>query len=53
MGNGPDDILYGQFIDKVGERCFQVVDGAGQKTLVYNLDSILKTIFCSYTFFFL
>lgn len=42
MGNGPDDILYGQFIDKVGERCFQVVDGAGQKTLVYNLDSILK-----------
>lgn len=42
-GSGPDDILYGQFIDKINEKEFQVVDIAGRKTLVYNLDSILQT----------
>ena len=42
-GSGPDDILYGQFIDKINEKEFQVVDIAGRKTMVYNLDSILQT----------
>lgn len=42
-GSGPDDILYGQFIDKINEKEFQVVDIASRKTMVYNLDSILKT----------
>lgn len=42
-GSGPDDILYGQFIDKINSKEFQVVDIAGRKTLVYNLDSILQT----------
>ena len=42
-GTGPDDILYGQFIDKINDKEFQVVDIAGRKTLVYNLDSILQT----------
>ena len=42
-GSGPDDILYGQFIDKINEKEFQVVDIASRKTMVYNLDSILQT----------
>ena len=40
-GEGPNDILYGQFVDKIEEKEFQVCDLVGRKVLVFNVDSIL------------
>ena len=40
-GEGPDDIMYGQFVDKIDNKRFQVSDLANRKILVYNVDSIL------------
>lgn len=42
QGEGPDDILYGAFSDRIGNNKFQIVDQSSQKTLVYSIDSILK-----------
>lgn len=42
-GTGPEDVLYGQFTDKINEKEFQVIDMSNGKVLVYNVDSILKT----------
>lgn len=41
IGEGPDDILYGQFIDKINDKEFQVADLSNRKVMVYNIDSIL------------
>lgn len=41
-GEGPNDILYGAFIDKIGKNKFQIVDQSSQKILVYSIDSIIK-----------
>lgn len=41
-GEGPNDILYGQFIDKINSNCFQVTDPSSRKILIYNIDSIIK-----------
>ena len=40
-GSGPNDIMYGQFIDKINAKGFQVVDMISRKTLVFNIDTIL------------
>lgn len=41
-GEGPNDILYGQFVDKINDKEFQVSDLVGKKILLFNIDSILK-----------
>lgn len=41
IGEGPDDILYGQFIDKINDKEFQVSDLSNRKVMVYHIDSIL------------
>ena len=41
-GEGPDDIMYGQFVDKINNKEFQVSDLVNRKILIYNIDSIIK-----------
>lgn len=40
-GEGPNDILYGQFVDKINDKEFQVCDLVGRKVLIFNVDSIM------------
>lgn len=41
-GTGPDDILYGQYTDKINDKEFQVIDMSNGKVLIYHVDSILQ-----------
>ena len=41
-GEGPNDIMYGQFVDKINDKEFQVSDLVAKKVLVFNIDSILE-----------
>ena len=41
-GEGPDDIMYGQFVDKINDKEFQVSDLTNRKILIYNIDSIIS-----------
>lgn len=40
-GEGPDDVLYGPFFDKKGQKEFQIADLSNRKILFYDMDSIV------------